>query len=362
MIKVRKENNMGKHIIIFGGCNQKKIVSKVLPILDSNTVERVYFLRRREFTFTHSKLLYITPPKILRKIMPLGEIYRIFFAIYILLTKKVDLIIGIHLVMHGYYAFILGKLFNKKYLLLFIENALTHKSTWFFQKIINGACMNGVRGSKAQKYFISLGVNKERIFNPPNEFTIPTYEMSPVKDRKYDVIYIGYLIKRKDLELWVEIIEKVKTTIPNVKAVIVGSGPYTYKINGLIESKELKNNIDMVGEQKDVLEYISQSRLHLLVSYSEGLPMATVECMALGLPVVLTNVGELEDLITNDFNGYLINSRDATEFSSAVVKILKDSITYEKFSINGKETISNMAKESTHQKLVALWTETLENV
>lgn len=123
----------------------------------------------------------------------------------------------------------------------------------------------------------------------------------------------------------------------------------------LVKQKDLESNIQMVGRQKDVYSYIDRSRVLLMTSKTEALPMAAIESMSIGVPVVLPNVGDISDLIQDGVNGFLVNSRDPKDFANAVLKLLRDKELYTKISKNSYYRIKDMAKESSHEKLVKLW-------
>lgn len=350
-----------KRILIFAGCNDKKLISKISPILDAPIVEKVYLVRLKAMEYSHSKLKQYPVPSLFSWILPLREVYRIFTGIYLILSNDINLVIGFHFIMHGIYTAILSKVFRLSYIFMFIESPDKYKWDIFLIKMIKNAQAIGVRGSNSKEYLAKKGVDREKIFIPPNEFEIPNTEIAQ-EEKIYDLIYIGNFVDIKDLPLWVECVSYLKKEKSNVKGVMLGDGKKFEDIKNLVKAKGLEENIELVGRRKDVFEYINKARILLLTSKTEALPMVAVECMSLGVPTILPNVGDVKDLIKNDVNGFLIDSRDPKIFAESILEILNDDEKYKKISEEAIRSIEKLSKDSEHSKLVNLWSNILERI
>jgi len=349
------------NILIFAGCNDKKLISKISPILDSESVETVYLVRNNEMDFTHPKLKQYPTFKPFRKIMPLREINRVVNGISILLTKKVDILLGIHFRMHCIYTYLLAKLFKKKYIFLLIESPMKYRKPNTLVKMLKDASLIGVRGNKSKQYLVNLGVPEDKFFLPPNEFSLPDVKFGNEK-KIYDLIYIGNFIDEKDLPLWVDVAEEVKKIRGTVSGVMLGDGVRMGMIEKMIEEKGLKEDIKLVGRTSDIYPYIDKSKILLMTSKSEGLPMVAVEAMSIQVPCVLPDVGDISDLVTDGINGRLINTRNPKDYADAVISLLKDETEYREISKEAYESIKKMAQESTHDKIVKLWNSKLKDI
>ena len=349
------------NILIFAGCNDKKLISKISPILDCDLVTTVYLVRNSKLDFTHPKLKQYPTLKLFRKIMPLREINRLINGILILLTKKIDILLGIHFRMHCIYTYLLAKLFRKKYIFLLIESPMKYKKPNTLIKMLKGASLIGVRGNKSKQYLVNLGVPENKFFIPQNEFELPAVVFG--KERKiYDLIYIGNFIDEKDLPLWVNVAEEVKKIQENVSAVMLGDGRRWKMIERMINEKGLKEDIKLVGRISDIYPYIDKSKILLMTSKSEGLPMVAVEAMSIKVPCVLPDVGDISDLIADGVNGRLITTRNPKDYADAIVSLLKDENKYKEISQKAYESIKQMANESTHDKIVKLWQSKLKDI
>ena len=343
-----------KRILIIAGCTDKKLISKISPVLDSKYVEKVYLVRNTKMQYSHFKLVQYSVFKPFRKILPLRELNRVISSVYILLFKRIDIILSIHFLMHGVYGYFLSKIFKKKHIFLFIESPRKYTKDRLMIKMLKEAYLVGVRGSDSMQYLLEKGIAKDKIFIPPNEFEIQNIRVSN-KKKIYDLIYIGNFVDVKDLPLWVDTVECVKKDVPNIKCIMVGDGKEFNSIKERIDSKGLGESIELAGRKSNVNEYIEKSKLLLMTSKSEGLPMVVVECMAYGVPAVVPNVGDIKDLVIEGKNGIIVNTRDSKKFAKEIINILRDEKRYREMSQECIESIKRMVKDTSHDKLVKLW-------
>jgi glycosyltransferase involved in cell wall biosynthesis len=82
----------------------------------------------------------------------------------------------------------------------------------------------------------------------------------------------------------------------NFKLVIIGDGSEREKIEAICQEKNLREHVLLVGQQEDVLPYLRVLDVFLLTSFREQMPMAVLEAMSVGKPVISSRVGEVPTL------------------------------------------------------------------
>ena len=110
---------------------------------------------------------------------------------------------------------------------------------------------------------------------------------------KSDLLFVGYLTDNKNPFEFVRIVEEVKLTHPDVKAIMVGGGDLGSECLGLINKLGLIDNIKMAGMQNNPYIYMNQTKILVIPSKFEGFGMAALEAMAFGKPVLASKVGGL---------------------------------------------------------------------
>ena len=119
----------------------------------------------------------------------------------------------------------------------------------------------------------------------------------------YDVVYLGRLEYQKNPQRLLNVFSKVVELNPNIKMAIVGTGNLEEELREMCEKMNLQNNVDFLGFQSNPLKILHDAKVMVMTSRWEGTPMAALEALALGVPIVSTPVDGLKDLISNDVNG-----------------------------------------------------------
>lgn len=86
----------------------------------------------------------------------------------------------------------------------------------------------------------------------------------------------------------------------------------------------IDRNVTFVGHREDVENWLQRSKLFVLTSDSEGLSLSLMEAMMCGLPAVVSDVGDLADLVENGVSGYLVPRRSPELFADRLVELLSD--------------------------------------
>ena len=122
---------------------------------------------------------------------------------------------------------------------------------------------------------------------------------------------------------------------PNVQISRVGTGELEEEVKKIIQSKKRVDNIKLYGYCNNPYKILSQSKILVLTSRSEGIPMSILEAQVLGVPVVESSVGDIADIIVNGKNGYLSDKNEVLE--QEIINLLTHKEKWEEFSVNSKK-------------------------
>ncbi len=167
------------------------------------------------------------------------------------------------------------------------------------------------RGTTAPVYVVPGGIDVGQ-FSPQAE---------PVTA---DLILVGRLVEVKRIDVFLEAVSLVARRVPDVTAVVVGDGVLRDELMDRARRLHVDERVRFVGQQSDVGQWLRRSRLFVLTSDSEGLALSLMEAMTCGLPAVVSNVGDLADLVQDGVNGYLVERRSPQAFADRIVELLVD--------------------------------------
>jgi hypothetical protein len=107
--------------------------------------------------------------------------------------------------------------------------------------------------------------------------------------------------------------------------VIVGDGSLKEELKGITERLGILESVEFLGVRKDVSDLMNKSKIFVLPSRWEGLPMVILEAMALGMPIVATKVGGIPEVIENGKDDLLVQPEHSEELTNAILRLLDDS-------------------------------------
>lgn len=108
------------------------------------------------------------------------------------------------------------------------------------------------------------------------------------------------------------------------RIVAVGQGQLEGETRALHTRLGLGNRVVLLGRREDAVKVLAACDVFTLASHNEGLPVALMEALALGLPVVATAVGGVPGAVTNDVEGILVPPKEPVQLADALAKMAAD--------------------------------------
>lgn len=132
-------------------------------------------------------------------------------------------------------------------------------------------------------------------------------------------IVVASLKAGKGHNYLIEVFRGIKDMGYNFKCFFAGDGPLKDSLKFKIESLKLRDTIIFLGNVDNIADYLNASDVFVLPSFSEGLSIALMEAMLIGLPCIVTDVGSNPDLIQTGFNGTVIAPGSANQLKSVLI-------------------------------------------
>ena len=161
------------------------------------------------------------------------------------------------------------------------------------------------------------------------------------------ILFLGFICERKGCFDIPAIVDQVCRKIPDAQFILGGSGEIE-KVKQKLSAK-YKDNVVFPGwirnEQKK--QYLREADIFLLPSYNEGMPMAILDAMGCGLPIVSTDVGGIPKIVRQGVNGYLYKPGDSKNMACAIIEYLTND---EKRVKAGQESVDIIRKSYSLQQ------------
>ena len=157
----------------------------------------------------------------------------------------------------------------------------------------------------------------------PNPCAEPAEEVPPQRLRKRSVLFVGKLEPRKGYADLLRAMSAIIARVPEAELVLAGDGEVE-AAGQLAEELRIRDRIRFLGwvSAEEVHHALSQASVFCLPSYAEGVPMAMLDAMSYRVPVVVTPVGGIPDIIRQGENGFIVNPGDVASIASTIQMLL----------------------------------------
>jgi glycosyltransferase involved in cell wall biosynthesis len=138
-------------------------------------------------------------------------------------------------------------------------------------------------------------------------------------------LFLGRLHPEKGPDLLIEALDRLRHRVPaGWRAALVGDGPLRAGLERDVRARGLSDRVVMPGARRRVDPWLDAADLLVLPSREEGMPVAALEAMMRGRPVLATSVGGTPEVVTHGKNGLLVPPEDAGALAEGLARLATD--------------------------------------
>lgn len=178
-------------------------------------------------------------------------------------------------------------------------------------------------GQIGQLQYISLGFPKDKVYEFEYHVDTSKFHTNSHIENAYNpknnikILYAGQFVKRKNLKILIEAFSFLKTKRGDVYLELIGDGPEVSNLKKMVHNLKLQDSVSFLGViPNDQLQYYySNSDVFVLPSLFEGWGAVSVEAMASGMPVIISNACASESIIKEKYQGLVFNSDSSSSLT-----------------------------------------------
>jgi len=155
---------------------------------------------------------------------------------------------------------------------------------------------------------------------------------------KLKILNIGYFDFNKNQILLLKSLMILKNKFKNIHLTFIGKTVDTEvrnRFNNFLIVNNLKSFVTVIDFQMKIDKYYYESDLLICTSFIEGLSLSILEAMSIGLPIISTDTGGVNEQVINNQNGFIIKNNDPIKLSNKI-----------EFFIENKKKLEIMGRES----------------
>lgn len=257
---------------------------------------------------------------------------------------------------HGFNAAFIGNILSKLFRIPHLcsthaiyenINGLSQKITvWQLKKCQQILCLS----QKSKYQLINWGVNPKKLSLYHHWINLKKFTEIPVKNKKFNVLYVGRLIPKKGIKLFIKVAKK----LPKINFIIVGGGQLQ---NYVMAQCQKNNNLSYIGEinNQDLPSIYQKSSIFAITSqYPEGFGRTPLEALACGLPILGSNLGAIPEALDDSVS--ILFKPTLKNFVSNIKTISQNKKLYKKLQNNTRRyAIKNFSSKNFNVILQAYY-------
>ena len=279
-------------------------------------------------------------------------------------SKKVSyVLIDTYSTQNFYYAIFVAKLcriLNVSYIPILRGGMLPSrlkKSPKLCKKLFNGAKYNVAPSMYLYEAFAEAGYSNLKFI--PNTIEIKKYDFLLRKEVKPNLLWVRSFSEIYNPTLAIKIVEALIEKGVDVKLCMVGPdvGGILEKCKRIVEEKKLPISFTGKLRKEEWIDLSKDYDIFINTTNFDNTPVSVIEALALGLPVISTNVGGIPYLIENNKNGILVDPNNEDLFVEKIKYLVNHSLATENLSVNGRKLVETFDWEKVKTKWNAVLSE-----
>ena len=185
------------------------------------------------------------------------------------------------------------------------------------------------------------GIPLDRISVIPNGIDLRAFPRATHRHPRRIITTVANLRGGKGHDVLLQAAAEVLRAHPDALFQLVGDGPLRGELEHAAEELGIAQAVRFLGHRDDIVSILRQSDLFAFPSLMEAFPNALMEAMAVGLPVVATNVGGIPELVEDGRNGVLVPPGAAPAFAAAITDLLGNAARADRLAIAARSTVED---------------------
>ncbi len=184
------------------------------------------------------------------------------------------------------------------------------------------------------------------------------FEFKTPERKAKKLVYVGRLSAEKGVPILFESLNLLKTQDIDVELTLLGDGEDRTFLEDLAKEMNIDDRVIFGGfvDQKTIANTLRASDIFVLPSFAEGIPVALMEAMAIGIPVIATYVGGITELVIDGETGQVVSPSDPASLSDAIARYVDDQSFCKRIAIQARTKVEEEFNiEDQVDKLAALF-------
>ncbi|QGQ94367.1 glycosyltransferase family 4 protein [Paenibacillus psychroresistens] len=218
--------------------------------------------------------------------------------------------------------------------------------------------------SKRVKNNIETHVNNNQLQLFYNTYWTYARKKERTNNHSNKIITIASLIERKGVHIILQAFKRIWDTHPDYELIIIGNGSQLLPLMKLAKELNIDKHVTFTGvlEHQEAMAWLTQATIFCLPSWDEAFGVVYAEAMSYGIPIIGCKGEGIEDLVTNQVNGMLVEAESVDELEKALKFLIEHSDKAKQIGQSGRESIKELGPDLFGDRLKQLYQEIIQNI
>jgi len=175
------------------------------------------------------------------------------------------------------------------------------------------------------------------------------------KSSSFNILCVARLVKRKGIDRIIYAFQRLQAIVEDpITLTIIGGGDDELQLKALSKKLGLSNRVVFAGviPHADISNYYSIADVFILLSDNEGMSNSTLEALASGIPLIMSNSIADSKIIIDKKNGFVVNKSDFNMIAIKIAELIQNPSLKIKMGIESRKMAENLSWKSESQKLI----------
>lgn len=200
-----------------------------------------------------------------------------------------------------------------------------------------------------------VGVELNQFKPKTNEEVVALREKYGYSNDDFLMIYPADFCYRKNQIMLMKAMKIICDKYRNVKLLLPGLLDESEECREYCKLNGLENNVEFLGYRRDIYDFAGMCDLSLSSSRQEGLPINLIEALALGNPIVATDVRGNNDIVQDGYNGYLVKLNDFEAMADRICTLIEKPELLNEFSENCLKSVGKYGVEPVIENMLEIY-------
>jgi len=205
---------------------------------------------------------------------------------------------------------------------------------------------NGDRFQAKRERILPVGEDRHSVI--ANGIDPTEFEGLAPHEERFDLVFAGRAHRQKNPFFMIEIMETLRGS--GIRLRMICGGALEPSLRARIAASPARDSITFSGAlpRDEVLRTFLSAKLYVLPSLWEGLPIAPIEALHCGLPVIASNIAGTDEVVIDGVNGRLIDRFDAAAYAQAIRDVLGNEAHRSRLAAEGRKRVKERFLRSVH--------------